>query len=99
MIINPRQINLDSLHLTDEPFYQLCQDNRDLHLERNVKGDLIIMPPMGGKTGHKNAKLTQKLENWMDEEDTGICFDSSTGFKLPNGAERSSDAAWIPLAK
>jgi Uma2 family endonuclease len=97
--MNVLEINLNSLNMTDDQFYDLCQDNRDLRFERNAKGDLIIMPPTGGETSNKNAKITQKLGIWTDEDGTGIAFDSSGGFKLPNGADRSPDAAWIPLEK
>lgn len=92
-------LDLKSLKLTDEQFYQLCIDNRDLHFERNAQGDLLIMPPTGGETGNRNGRLIQQLFNWSDRDATGIAFDSSTGFKLPNGANRSPDASWIPLAK
>jgi len=85
--------------LTDEQFFQLCQLNRDYHFERNNQGELIIMSPTGSETGHHNAKLTQQLGNWSDADGTGIDFDSSTGFKLPNGSDRSPDAAWIKLER
>jgi Uma2 family endonuclease len=85
--------------LTDEQFYQLCLANRELKFERTAQGELIIMPPTGGETGNRNFKLIQQLANWTDTDGTGIGFDSSTCFKLPNGADRSPDAAWIPLSK
>ncbi|WP_199249941.1 Uma2 family endonuclease [[Phormidium] sp. ETS-05] len=85
--------------LTDEQFYQLCQANRDVKFERGTTGELIIMPPTGGGTGKRNLKISQQLANWADADATGVAFDSSTGFKLPNGADRSPDASWIPLAK
>lgn len=83
------------IELTDEQFFQLCQNNRDLRFERTSEGELIIMPPTGWETGNKNAKLTQRLGNWADADGTGLAFDSSTGFKLPNGANRSPDASWV----
>ena len=93
-------LNLDSIvHLTDEQFYQLCQANRDVRFERTAKGELIVMPPAGGETGNRNSKLNQRLANWSDADGTGITFDSSTGFKLPNGADRSPDAAWVRLER
>ena len=92
-------LDLHSLKLTDEQFYQLCVDNSDLRFERNARGDLLIMPPTGGETGNRNGRLIQQLCNWSDNDGTGIVFDSSTGFKLPNGANRSPDASWIPLTK
>ena len=85
--------------MTDEQFFALCQLNRNYRLERNAKGELIIMPPTGSETGNRNFKLIQQLANWTDEDGTGIGFDSSTGFKLPNGADRSPDAAWMSLGK
>lgn len=98
--MNPVTVNFNSIiKLTDKQFFQLCQDNRDLRFERNANGELIIMPPTGGETGNRNGRLTQQLFNWTDVDATGIAFDSSTGFKLPNGADRSPDAAWIPLAR
>jgi Uma2 family endonuclease len=89
-------VNLNPvIKLTDEQFYQLCQANRELRFERTATGELIIMPPAGGETGNRNGRLTQQLFNWTDTDGTGIAFDSSTGFKLPNGGDRSPDAAWV----
>lgn len=83
------------IDLTDEQFFQLCQNNRDLRIERTAQGELILMPPTGWESGSRNAKLTQRLGNWTDVDGTGVAFDSSTGYKLPNGANRSPDASWI----
>jgi len=93
------EIKFESWQLSDEQFFQLCQDNRDLRLERSAKGDLIIMPPTGGETSNSNAGITAQLWLWNNLHKLGVVFDSSTGFKLPNGADRSPDAAWIPLEK
>jgi len=98
--MNALTVNLQSvLELTDEQFFQICQANRDLKFERTASGELIIMPPTGGETGNKNARITQQLMNWTDADGTGIAFDSSTCFKLPNGADRSPDASWIKLER
>lgn len=81
--------------LTDEQFYELCRANHELRFERTAAGGILIMPPTGTRTGNRNLKLTQQLANWTDKDGTGIAFDSSTAFKLPNGATRSPDASWI----
>lgn len=81
--------------LTDEQFYKLCQVNPDIKLERSAQGKLIVMPPTGWETGNRNIKLTTRLQVWSEANGTGLAFDSSTGFKLPNGADRSPDAAWV----
>ncbi|HEY9849795.1 MAG TPA: Uma2 family endonuclease [Leptolyngbyaceae cyanobacterium] len=88
----PLELTID---LTDEQFFQLCQNNRDLRFERSASGDLIIMPPTGSETGHRNIDLSYQLQGWSCQNNLGLAFDSSTGFKLPNGADRSPDAAWV----
>jgi Uma2 family endonuclease len=83
------------LNITDEQFFLICQQNRELRLERTAEGDLIVMPPTGGATGNRNAEINRQVCNWTKANGTGAAFDSSTGFKLPNGADRSPDAAWV----
>jgi Uma2 family endonuclease len=98
--MNALTVNFKSvIELTDEQFFELCQNNRELRFERNANGELIIMSPAGGETGNRNGRLNQQLFNWTDVDGTGIAFDSSTGFKLPNGADRSPDASWIKLER
>ncbi|HXG68411.1 MAG TPA: Uma2 family endonuclease [Blastocatellia bacterium] len=87
-------LNLQSIYLTDEQFYRLCRDNPDLRLELTAQRELLIMSPTGSKTGWRNSKINQRLANWAEKDGTGVSFDSSTGFTLPNGAKRSPDAAW-----
>jgi Uma2 family endonuclease len=89
-------INLNSiLQLSDEQFYQLCRTNPDLKFERNIRGELIIMPPTGGETGNRNIELGADFVFWNRQTKLGKLFDSSTCFKLPNGADRSPDIAWV----
>jgi Uma2 family endonuclease len=88
-----------SMQMTDEQFFDFCQANRQLHIERNKFGDISIMPPTGSETGNRNFNLAGQLYIWSEQDGTGICFDSSTGFKLSTGAERSPDASWIKLER
>jgi Uma2 family endonuclease len=93
-------LNLEPiLSMTEERFIQLCQANPEAKLELTDKGELVIMPPTGGKSGNRNIKLSARLERWTEEDRSGIAFDSSTLFKLPSGAFRSPDAAWISLER
>lgn len=85
--------------MTEEQFYQFCLANRDLRIERNSSGEVIVMPPAFSDTGNRNFNIAAQLWNWTEREGTGLGFDSSTGFTLPNGATRSPDAAWIKLAR
>ena len=85
--------------MNEENFFDFCQLNSHLRIERNSTGDLVIMSPAGSETGSRNFKLIQQLANWTDRDGTGIGFDSSAGFILPNGATRSPDASWIKLTR
>lgn len=85
------------VQLSDDDFYNLCQANRELKLERTAKGELVVMSPTGGEGGRQEADLIIDLGLWNRQTRLGIAFSSSTGFKLPNGAERSPDAAWVRL--
>ncbi|MFN6561012.1 MAG: Uma2 family endonuclease [Nostoc sp. ChiSLP01] len=95
MVTSSLTLKLDTVHLTDEQFYQLCQNNRELQFERTAKGELIIMPPVGGESGNREADLIIDLGIWNRQTDLGYTFSSSTIFKLPNGADRSPDVTWV----
>ncbi len=84
-------------HITPKQFDQLANYEQEARLELTASGELIIMSPTGGTAGRKNFRLIQQLGNWIDRDKTGIGFDSSTVFILPNGARRSPDASWIKL--
>src|SRR5215469_7838753 len=81
--------------LTDEDLFELCRANPESRLELTAEGDLIIMPPTGGETGNENFTLANRFGPWVERDGSGLAFDSSTGFRLPNGALRSPDLAWI----
>lgn len=85
--------------VTDQEFDKLVQLNPEMWFERTAEGEVEIMPPPKGDTGAKNGRITAQLINWADEDGTGVVFDSSTGFKLPNGATRSPDASWVTRAR
>jgi Uma2 family endonuclease len=91
----PLKLNIQAVHLSDEQFLRLCQENPDLRIEMNARGELVIMPPTGMMTGVRNNRLGFHLEGWTRQNEFGLAFDSSTMFTLPNGAKRSPDASWI----
>jgi Uma2 family endonuclease len=91
----PFKLNLHETRLTEDQFVRLCQENPDVQLELTARGELVIMPPTGLEAGRRNTKLTQRLANWSEADKSGIVFDSSTLFTLPNGAKRSPDASWV----
>jgi Uma2 family endonuclease len=83
------------LYVTPEQFEALAASNRELQLERTSLGELIVNPPTGWETGKRNFSIIGQLHRWYEENQQGEAFDCSTGFILPNGANRSPDAAWI----
>jgi Uma2 family endonuclease len=93
--MNLLTLNLDAVQLTEEQFYQICQNNRELKFERNPRGELIIMSLSGGESGILEAELIADLGIWNRQNGLGYTFSSSTIFRLPNGGERSPDASWI----
>ncbi|MEB3279496.1 MAG: Uma2 family endonuclease [Lyngbya sp.] len=98
--MNPTTINLPTplelmIDLSDEQFFDLCQKNRDFKFERTASGVLVIMSPTGGETSNRNIEISYQLQAWSRQNNLGKAFDSSGGFKLPNGADRSPDASWI----
>jgi Uma2 family endonuclease len=90
----PMRIRL-AAPLGDDDLFDLCAANRELRIERSTDGELVIMPPTGGETGRRNFDLIGQFAAWVRRDGTGIGFDSSTGFLLPNGAERAPDVAWV----
>ncbi|WP_373547836.1 Uma2 family endonuclease [Chamaesiphon sp.] len=93
-------LNLNSIsNLSRSQFRQIAIDNPDMKLERNKEGYLIIMAPTGGETGSFNSDLNGQLYVWNRTSKAGKTFDSSTGFELPGGGDRSPDVAWIALDK
>ena len=84
-----------TVEITDDRFFEFCQRNDFWRIERTAQGDILITPPAGGETGSQNAELITQLRSWAKRDKSGVAFDSNTGFKLPNQATRSPDAAWV----
>ena len=83
------------LRIGPDAFWRLCAANRDLRLERTARGELIVMAPAGSESGYHNARLTARVGVWAEADGTGVYFESSAGFTLPNTAVRAPDVAWI----
>lgn len=84
-----------SIHLMNDQFFDFCQVNKELRIELTAQGDCEIMAPTGGSTSWRNSRLITQLSVWADLEGSGVVFDSSGGFVLPNGAIRSPDVSWV----
>ena len=98
-MVNPAIAIPNAFKVSHEQFQQLAFANRDLRLERTATGELIVMPPTGSDTGYRNLDIEGQLWLWNRQTKLGVVFDSSTGFHLPNGADRSPDASWVKLKR
>jgi Uma2 family endonuclease len=85
--------------ISDRQLEQLCRDNPDARFETTPTGKLIVMPPTGSESGRKNSKLLVRIGIWNEQKKLGELFDSSTGFKLSNGATKSPDVSWIASSR
>ena len=92
-------LDLSTLKLTDEQFDRLCVANPEQPLELTAQGVLVIMSPVGGESGEREADLGGQLYVWNRSYKLGKVFSSSTIFKLPLGSKRSPDAAWVELSR
>jgi Uma2 family endonuclease len=92
-------IDLSSVKFTSAQFQELCETNRNLRLELSPAGELIILAPTGWGSSKRNFNFIGQLYVWNDENQLGEAFESSGGFILPNGAQRSPDVAWVKRSR
>jgi Uma2 family endonuclease len=88
-----------TLNWSEDEFFHFCQANRNLRIEQSAKGEILVMSPAGGYASYQSGKVFSQLEVWATKDGTGVTFYSSAGFRLPNGAMRSPDAAWVQQAR
>jgi len=86
-------LRIDANGMSRAEFYEFCLANPELRIERTADGQILMMPPTGSETGNHNAEISTEITLWNRRHRLGVAFDSSTGFTLPNGAERAPDTA------
>jgi Uma2 family endonuclease len=92
-------LNLSAVKFTPAQFQDLCDTNRDLRLELTSTGELIVLAPTGWGSSKRNFKLGGQMYVWNEQTQLGEAFESSGGFVLPNGAQRSPDVAWVEKSR
>ena len=94
------RLNLTALgidHLAPDFGERLCQfsiDNEPWQFEYSAQGELIIMPQPGSESCADEGQIIIVLGNWR-LHNGGMSYPSTIGFRLPSGAQRVPDAAWI----
>jgi len=81
--------------MDNDRLYRFCVYNHEIKIERSSEGEIIVLSPTGGESSRKNTTISYYLKSYQRKFKTGIAFDSSGGFILPNKAMRSPDASWI----
>lgn len=81
--------------MTADQFFDFCQRNPDLHIERTREGNLVIMSPTGIDSGRRELEVAGQLYVWSKRDGTGIAFGPSAGFALPKGSTRAPDCSWV----
>src|SRR5579875_155556 len=87
------------LNWSEDEFFHFCQANRDLRIERSPNGEIIVMSPAGGYASFQSGRVVSQLEVWAIKDRSGVAFDSGAGLRLPDGAMRSPEAAWVWLER
>ncbi len=82
--------------MSDEEFARFCSEHEEYFFEMTAEGDMVVMAPRYPFTSIQNARITGQLVRWAEKDRCGLVTSSTTGLRLPNGARRSPDAAWIP---
>ena len=80
--------------MTEESYFEFCQANPNLKIERTAKGEIVIAPPAGGESDYRSVDFTARLWYWARKDGRGKVFGSSVEFLLPDGSALSPDAAW-----
>lgn len=88
-----------AIELDERQFFAFCRQNPELRIERSADGEVELMALAGGGGSRRNATVISLLMAWALRDGTGVVFDSSGGFVLPNGAIRAPDAAWVPKSR
>jgi len=83
---------------SDDEFFEFCQANDDLRVERNPNGEIVIMPPAGFVSSAHSAEVVSQLRNWNKKYKLGRVADSSAGYNMPDKSMLSPDASWFSLA-
>ncbi len=84
----------DKRKMTNDEFWEFCEENRKVRAELTKEGDIIVMPPTGFETSDRNVEIVMQLAIWAKKDTGGKVTDSNGGFILPNGAIYAPNASW-----
>ncbi|MEP6596386.1 MAG: Uma2 family endonuclease [Ginsengibacter sp.] len=82
-------------NMSEKEFFNFCQQNESLRIERDDTGQIFIMAPTSSETGSINFRIAAEIVFWNKIKKSGVAFDSSTGFTLHDNSVLSPDVSWI----
>jgi Uma2 family endonuclease len=82
-------------NLTDDEFFDFCQQHELLRIERNAEGEIIVMAPVGFEGGFTESQVSIELATWAKRDGRGLALGPNAGLKLPDGSTFAPDAFWI----
>jgi Uma2 family endonuclease len=97
--MKPLTIDFSAVSFTDDQFYYLCRQNEALRFEMTAQAEMLVMSPIDGLSGVRESNLNADVQIWNRQSGLGKVFSSSTIFRLPNGAKRSPDVAWVEISR
>ena len=75
-------------------FIEFCEANDHYEMEVNEAGELVILPMVGFRGNRHETEMATELNIWR-RANGGISASQTSRFRLPTGAIRGPDAAWI----
>jgi Uma2 family endonuclease len=97
-------LNGNLLFEPDSPFSDtelelLSREMRPFRLERDSEKRILVMSPTSTAYGRVTMRLSRMLDEWTEQEGSGICFGTDAGFTLPDKSVRAADVAWLSRAR
>jgi Uma2 family endonuclease len=80
--------------LSDDELIAFSRKNKPFRIERNAKGEIEIMTPVGGQGSRRENFIARELDFYAEEQG-GVAFGPNAGFNLPDGSTLAPDAAWM----
>jgi len=98
-IKGPRLLSVEPDLMDDDRYFDFCQENPSLRIERTAEGKIVIMPPSGLESNDQEAEVLVQLRTWAKTNGKGRALGATAAFILPSRAAYAPDASWISNAQ
>ena len=94
-MVLPINLPLQDGRFTDDEFFNFCQMNPKLRIERDEHGQIYINMPTGLETSFRNSDLITEVNLWNRQTRLGRVSEANGGYTLPDTSMRAPDVAWV----